>query len=149
MRRTGVRISLCWNFIIHQILPEFLQPLQDLRIQRVAQFYRGLAFYLFLHDYWLGFYQVALIYHQPKLTLALERCHSQFHPLFLKSEFHSLYVTKTSFKKMMSNDSLVLKVSLKLMKIQRTHLTSLEPQLERSSPCCKLSESRFKMICGF
>ena len=44
MRRTGVRISLYWNSIIHQIFPECLQPLRDLRIQRVAQCYRGLLF---------------------------------------------------------------------------------------------------------
>ena len=30
-RRTDVRISVCWNFIIHQIFPEFLQPLRDFR----------------------------------------------------------------------------------------------------------------------
>ena len=41
MRRTGVRVSMYWNFIIHQNFPEFLQPLWDLRIQRVAPFYRG------------------------------------------------------------------------------------------------------------
>ena len=34
MRRTGVRASLKWNFIIHQILPEFLQPFRNLRIVR-------------------------------------------------------------------------------------------------------------------
>ena len=31
MRRTGVRISVYWTFIIHQIFPEFLQPLRDFR----------------------------------------------------------------------------------------------------------------------
>ena len=36
---------------------------------------------------WLGFYQVALIHHQPNLTLALERCHYQFDLLVLESEF--------------------------------------------------------------
>ena len=33
------------------------------------------SFYLVFGSYWLGFHQVALIYHQPKLTLALESCH--------------------------------------------------------------------------
>ena len=47
-------------------------------------------FYLFLGFYWLGFYQVVLIYHQPNLTLALERCHSQFDLLVIESEFHLL-----------------------------------------------------------
>ena len=53
MRRTGERISLYWNFIIHQIFPEFLQPLRDLRIQRVAQFNRGFffVFFCFLLDW--------------------------------------------------------------------------------------------------
>ena len=32
-------------------------------------------FYLVLGFRWLGFHQVALIYHQPTQTLALERCH--------------------------------------------------------------------------
>ena len=42
MRRTGVRASLYWNFIIHQILPEFLQPFRNLRIvTQVSPFYRG------------------------------------------------------------------------------------------------------------
>ena len=90
MRRTGVRVSVYWNFIIHQNFPEFLQPLRDLRIQRVAQFYRGFLFYLVFGFYWLGFHQVALIYHQQKLTLVLERCHYQFHLLVLDSEFHFL-----------------------------------------------------------
>ena len=31
IRRTGVRISVYWNFIIHQIFPEFVQPLWDFR----------------------------------------------------------------------------------------------------------------------
>ena len=47
MRRTGVRASLNWNFIIHQIFPEFLQPFRDLRIWRVAPFYRGFLFICF------------------------------------------------------------------------------------------------------
>ena len=55
MRRTGVRASVYWNFIIHQILPEFLQPFQDLRIQRVAPFYRGFLFIWFLDFIGLGF----------------------------------------------------------------------------------------------
>ena len=47
MRRTGVSISVHWNFIIHQNFPEFLQPLRDLRRQRVAPFYRGFLFIVF------------------------------------------------------------------------------------------------------
>ena len=47
MRRTGVRASVYWNFTIHQIFPEFLQPFRDLRVQRVTPFYRGFLFYLF------------------------------------------------------------------------------------------------------
>ena len=46
-------------------------------------------------------------------------------------------------KKMMRNDSPVSKVSLKLMKIQKTNLTSLEPRSERSSPYYIEFESRF------
>ena len=87
MRRTGVRVSVYWNFIIHQIFPEFLQPLRDLRIQRVPVL-SWFPFYLFLGVYWLGFHQVALIYHQPNLTLALERCQSDL--LVLESEFRLL-----------------------------------------------------------
>ena len=45
-------------------------------------------FYLFLSFCWLEFHQVALIYHQPNLTLALERCHSDL--FVLESEFHLL-----------------------------------------------------------
>ena len=48
MRRTGVRVSVYWNFIIHQIFPEFLQPLWDLRIQRVA---RSIVVF-FLFGFW-------------------------------------------------------------------------------------------------
>ena len=45
MRRTGVRISLYWSFIIHQISPEFLQPFRNLRIvTQVSPFDRGLFF---------------------------------------------------------------------------------------------------------
>ena len=43
--------------------PEFLQPLRDLRIQRIAPFYRGFLF-LVLGFYWLGCHQ-APISHQP------------------------------------------------------------------------------------
>ena len=81
-----VRIFVYLNFIIHQFFPEFLQPLRDLRIQRVAQFYRVFIF----GSCWLGFHQVAHIYHQPKLILALESCQSQFDSLVLEFEFHLL-----------------------------------------------------------
>ena len=36
-----------WNFIIHQIFLEFLQPLRDLGIQRVALFLHGFLFIWF------------------------------------------------------------------------------------------------------
>ena len=66
MRRTGVRVSVYWNFIIHQILPEFLQPFRNLRIvTQVPPFNRGLFFYGFLEFGWLGFPQVPPFYHQP------------------------------------------------------------------------------------
>ena len=48
-RRTGVRVSMYWNFIIHQIFSEFLQPLQDRRTQRVAPFDRGFLLICFWH----------------------------------------------------------------------------------------------------
>ena len=44
MRRTGVRVSKCWNFIIHRIFSEFSQPLRDFRTQRVALFPLGFLF---------------------------------------------------------------------------------------------------------
>ena len=47
MRRTGVRISAFWNFVIHQNFSEFLQPIRDLRIQRVAPFCRGFLLIVF------------------------------------------------------------------------------------------------------
>ena len=90
MRRTGVRVSVYWNFIIHQNFPEFLQPLRVLRTQRVAPFYRAFLFILLLEFYWLEFHQVALIYHQENLTVALKRCHSHSYLLVLESEFHLL-----------------------------------------------------------
>ena len=40
------------EFHLQQIFPEFLQPLRDLRTQRVAPIYRG--FLIFLEFYWLG-----------------------------------------------------------------------------------------------
>ena len=52
MRRTGVRISVYWNFINHQILPELLQPLRNLGIQRVSPFYQQRVSPFFL---WLCF----------------------------------------------------------------------------------------------
>ena len=65
MRRTGVRISMYWNFI-HQIFPEFLQPFRDLRITtRVSPVLSWFPFYLVLGFCWLGFPQVASIHHQP------------------------------------------------------------------------------------
>ena len=48
MRRIGVRVSTFRNFIIHQIFPEFLQPLRDVRTQRVAPFHLG----FFFMEYW-------------------------------------------------------------------------------------------------
>ena len=50
---------------------------------------------------------------------------------------------------MKKNDSPVSKVFVKLMKIPRKNLTSLEPRLERSSPCCKMIRIPFLMRCGF
>ena len=49
MRRTGVRVSMYWNFIIHQIFAEFLQPLLDFKTQRVAMFSLGFSFLGFLY----------------------------------------------------------------------------------------------------
>ena len=88
MRRTGVRASLQWNFIIHQIFPEFLQPSRDLRITtRVTPFHRGFLFIGFWVFVGLGFRQVSPFYHQPIQTLALERCPCQVHLPFLAPEF--------------------------------------------------------------
>ena len=62
MRRTGVRASVYWNFIIHQIFPEFLQPFRNLRITtRVSPYYRGF-FFCFLDFCCLGFPQVSPFY---------------------------------------------------------------------------------------
>ena len=59
-----------------KVLPQFLQPFRNLRIvrtQRVTSFYRGFLFICFLVFFWLGFHpQVALSYHQPNQTLALD-----------------------------------------------------------------------------
>ena len=65
MRGTGVRVSMLWNFVIHQIFSEFLQPLQDFRTQWVALFPLGFLFILFLGFRWLGYHQVAPIFRQP------------------------------------------------------------------------------------
>ena len=47
MRRTGVWVSVFRNSVIHQIFPEFLQPLRDVRTQRVSPFHRGFVFFGF------------------------------------------------------------------------------------------------------
>ena len=39
----------------------------------------GSFLFVFWWFYWLGYHQVALIYHQPNLTLALEKCHCYSH----------------------------------------------------------------------
>ena len=136
MRRTGVRVSLYWNFIIHQIFPEFLQPFRDLRIiTRVSPFYRGFLFICFLLFRWLGFPQVSPFYHQPTQTLALERCHCQVHLPFLEPIFRLLGEEG-------EDEEDEEEVSLKLMKMSRKNLSSQEPRLERSSPCYKQSEFR-------
>ena len=117
MRRTGVRISVYWN-IIHQRLP---RP----ESARVLPFYLD---FLFVFGYWLA------------------RNHLHFHPLFLESHYHLMLlslVKKTSLKKMYNNDAPLL-VSLKTDKNWRTNPTSLEPRLERSSQCYRLSEFRFE-----
>ena len=54
LRRTGVRVSVYWNFIIHQNFSEFLQPLRDVSTRRVAPFYRGFIFIWFWVFGWLG-----------------------------------------------------------------------------------------------
>ena len=63
MRRTGVRVSVFRNSVIHSISSEFLQPLRDLRIQRVAPFYRGFVFIWFWVFGWLGQQWVSPFYH--------------------------------------------------------------------------------------
>ena len=76
MRRTGVRISLYWSFIIHQISPEFLQPFRNLRIvTQVSPFDRGLFLLSFRNLVGLDFHRFPPFYHQQIWTLALERCH--------------------------------------------------------------------------
>ena len=74
------------------------------------------SFLLISRVYWLDQHRVSPIFRQPSLTQSLERCHFQFDPLALESEFHLLEVMKTSLKNMWNNDSPVLKVSLKLTK---------------------------------
>ena len=61
MRRTGVRVSVFRNSVIHQIFSEFLQPPRDFRTcatwvgtQRVSPFYRGFIFI------WFGVFLVGL-----------------------------------------------------------------------------------------
>ena len=59
MRRIGVRASLQWNFIIHQIFHEFLQSFQDLKIvTQNLPFDRGL-FILFVLGIWLAWFSTS------------------------------------------------------------------------------------------
>ena len=80
MRRTGVRASLQWNFIIHQSFSEFLQPFRDLRITTghpVPSLFPFLfGFGILLAWVSLG---LSLIHHQSIQTLALEKHHDQIH----------------------------------------------------------------------
>ena len=56
--RTGVRASLWWNFVIHQIFAEFLQSFRNLRIiTQVSPFDRGLFFDGFGIFVGLGFHR--------------------------------------------------------------------------------------------
>ena len=61
MRRTGVRVSMFKNFIIHQIFFEFLQPVSPFFQQRVSPFFLWLFFSLVLEFYWLGQHRVSPI----------------------------------------------------------------------------------------
>ena len=83
-------VSLYWNFIIHQMFPWILAATPGSKNSTGCPVLSRFPFYLVFGFYWLGFHQVALIYHQPKLTLALERCHCESHLLVLESKFHLL-----------------------------------------------------------
>ena len=134
-KRTGVRVSMFWNFVIHQIFSEFLQPFRDFRActtwvgkQRVAPFPLGFLFIRFW--IFIGLVNIgspwSLINHSDTVTGEMS--------LSVRSSRSRIWiwlteVMKTSWKKMLSNDSPVLKVSLKLMnRILKTNLTSLETQ---------------------
>ena len=86
MRRTGVRASLYWNFIIHQIFLEFLQPLRDLRITRVSLFYRGFLFVWFWDFVGLDFLRLPRSIINQSQTQVLEKCLFQVHLPFLEPE---------------------------------------------------------------
>ena len=58
MRRTGVRASLYWNFIIHQIFPEFLLPIPGSQNHTVFPVPSWFPFYLVLGFCCFGFHQV-------------------------------------------------------------------------------------------
>ena len=61
MRRTGVRVFVFRNSVIHEMFSEFLQPLRDVGTKRVSPFYRGSVFIWFWIFGWIGQQQVSII----------------------------------------------------------------------------------------
>ena len=90
MRWTGVRTSLSWNFIIHQISLNSCS-LRDLKIQRVASFCRG----LFCICFWDFVDLDSLRFPWPVINQIghwpLERCQWQVHLPFLEPTFRLLW----------------------------------------------------------
>ena len=89
MRRTGVRVYMYWNFIIHQIFPEFLQH------SGISEHNESLCSFLdsFIFGFWILL--AWLSSGRPDLSSTVvdtctERCHSHFELLVLEFEFHLL-----------------------------------------------------------
>ena len=126
MRRTGVRVSMFRNSIIHQIFFEFLQPLRDFRTQRVAPIYLWLLFMGF--GILLAWFTTGC----PDRSSTLVDTVTGEMSLSIGSSHSRVLVSLTvgDENELENNDSPVLNVSSKLtsMILKTNLLTSLERQ---------------------
>ena len=101
--RTGVRVSMFRNFVIHQIFSEFLQPLGDVRActtwvgkQQVTPFPQQRVSPFFQFFFWWGFWDLVGLVHKGLLRSTVNRSwHVHWRDVILNSIllFSSLITT--------------------------------------------------------
>ena len=127
MRRTGVRVPVFRNSVIHQIFSEFLQPLRDFSKQRVSPFYHLFNIWAW-HRHWME--SIPLRFSFSRVSLSLDSV--------VVGEVDELEEDVGGLLSCLEGVIELMKASLR-----KNSLISQEPRSERSFPCCRVSESRF------
>ena len=151
MWRTDVWVSAFKNSVIHEIFSEFLQPFREIGIQRVTPFHIMVFCFCLVWNFFVGLGNGGSP-RSVRSTCELDRyCMESIPPRsLLKSHCRFDTIVVGEVDELEEDVGMItllfLKVSLMLKNENwRKHLlTSLEPRLERSSPCYIVFRNRFE-----